>query len=184
LCSYPSALFDSSLLFREVDKPALADAIWKACECEAPGLGCDTTSRLYGIGKGISLSKFKASSMFHEQAKVFNSDSASTCDEVDAGEKALILVYNGKLTDTLYSFRHKRFCEKVATKTSHAKPQSLPPTSAAAKYQSLRVYLQVLKNGKDLLMNFIQQTGGGRSVKRSLCHFKHLYLLLLNICCG
>ncbi len=36
LCSYPSALFDSSLLLREADKPALADAIWKACECEAP----------------------------------------------------------------------------------------------------------------------------------------------------
>ena len=29
LCSYPSALF---LLLREADKPALADAIWKACE--------------------------------------------------------------------------------------------------------------------------------------------------------
>ena len=36
LCSYPSALFDSSLLLREADKPALADAIWKTCECEAP----------------------------------------------------------------------------------------------------------------------------------------------------
>ncbi len=36
LCSYPSALFDSSLLLREADKPALAGAIWKACECEAP----------------------------------------------------------------------------------------------------------------------------------------------------
>ncbi len=35
LCSYPSALFDSSLLLREADKPALADAIWKTCECEA-----------------------------------------------------------------------------------------------------------------------------------------------------
>ena len=29
LCSYPSALFDSSLLLREADKPALANAIWK-----------------------------------------------------------------------------------------------------------------------------------------------------------
>ena len=35
LCSYPSALFDSSLLLCEADKPALADAIWKACECDA-----------------------------------------------------------------------------------------------------------------------------------------------------
>ena len=32
LCSYPPALFDSSLLLHEADKPALADAIWKICE--------------------------------------------------------------------------------------------------------------------------------------------------------
>ena len=66
-------------------------------------LGCDPTSRLYRIGKGTSLSKFKASSMFHEQAKVFHSDSAPTHDVIDAGEKALVLVYNGMLTDALDS---------------------------------------------------------------------------------
>ena len=81
--------------------------------------------------------------MFREQAKVFHSNSASTHDVIDAGERALVLVYNGMLTDTLDSLRHKRFCEKVASKASHVKPQSLPPTSAAAKYHSLRVYLQV-----------------------------------------
>ena len=106
-------------------------------------LGCDTTSCLYGIGKGISLRKFKASSTFREQAKVFDTNSASMHDVVDAGEKALIIVYNGKLADTLDSLQHQRFCEKVASKRSHVKPQALPPTSAAAKYHSLRVYLQV-----------------------------------------
>ena len=59
-------------------------------------IGYDTTSRLYGMGV---LSKFKASSMFREQAKVFHSDSASTHNVIDAGEKALVLVYNGMLTD-------------------------------------------------------------------------------------
>ncbi len=32
-------------------------------------LGCDAISRLYGIGKGASLRKFKANSAFHEQNK-------------------------------------------------------------------------------------------------------------------
>jgi len=32
LCSYPPALFDSSLLLNEADKPALADAMWKMSE--------------------------------------------------------------------------------------------------------------------------------------------------------
>jgi len=35
-CSYPPALFDSSLLLNKADKPALADAIWKICESSVP----------------------------------------------------------------------------------------------------------------------------------------------------
>ena len=106
-------------------------------------LGCDTTSRLYGIGKGISLNKFKTSSHFVQQAKVFDVQSMSADDVVTVGEKALVIIYNGKPTDTLDSLRYQRFCEKVASSISHIQPQSLPPTSAAAKHHSLRVYLQV-----------------------------------------
>ena len=35
-CSYPPALFDSSLLLYEADMPALTDAIWKICESVVP----------------------------------------------------------------------------------------------------------------------------------------------------
>ena len=111
-------------------------------------LGCDTTSRLYGIGKGISLKKFKSSEHFREQAKVFNAQSASPQEVIAAGEQVLVSMYNGKPGELLDSLRYKRFCEKVATNTSHVQPQSLPPTSAAAKYHSLRVYLQI-KQWKD-----------------------------------
>ena len=48
-----------------------------------------------GLEKQTSLIKFIASRMLCEQAKVFHSDSASTNDVIDAGEKALALVYNG-----------------------------------------------------------------------------------------
>ncbi len=68
-------------------------------------LGCDTTSRLYGIGKGSSLKMFTASHPFREQAKVFNIHPASMQDVVNAGEKALVIIYNGKLTDTLDSLQ-------------------------------------------------------------------------------
>ena len=40
-------------------------------------LGCDTTSHLYGIGKGTSLKKFKLSRHFREQAKVFATELAT-----------------------------------------------------------------------------------------------------------
>jgi hypothetical protein len=106
-------------------------------------LGCDTTSRLYGIGKGASLKRFKKNAVFREQAKVFNTPSASPDNVIAAGEKALVAIYNGKPSDTLDSLRYKRFCEKVASNSSYVQPQSLPPTSAATKYHSLRVYLQV-----------------------------------------
>ncbi|CAM1331124.1 Uncharacterised protein r2_g4015 [Pycnogonum litorale] len=106
-------------------------------------LGCDTTSQVYGIGKGASLKKFKTSAHFREQANVFDRQAASTDDVIEAGEKALACLYNGKPGESLKVVRHKRFCQKVASSTSHVQPQSLPPTSAAAKHHSLRVYYQV-----------------------------------------
>ena len=63
-------------------------------------------------------------------------------------------MYNGKPGELLDSLRYKRFCEKVATNTSHVQPQSLPPTSAAGKYHSLRVYFQIkqLKDSENDLL--------------------------------
>ena len=53
-------------------------------------LGCDTTSHLYGIGKGASLKKFNASSEFHEQADMFDLQSSSVEEICTAGEKILV----------------------------------------------------------------------------------------------
>ena len=106
-------------------------------------LGCDTTSRVHGIGKGASLKKFLFSHYFRAQAQVFNNISASKKDVVAAGEKALVCLYNGKSDEGLDSLRYRRYCEKVVTNISRVQPQSLTPTSAAAMYHSLRVYFQV-----------------------------------------
>jgi len=94
--------------------------------------------------------------MLREQAKKFHSDSPFTNDVIDAGEKALVLIYN-------WHTRHKWFCEKVASKTSHLEPQSLPPTSAATRNHSLCVYLPRMEQ----LQHFIPETGNGKNVKRS-----------------
>ena len=60
-----------------------------------------------------------------------------------AGEKALVLLYGGSYSEGLCSLRYKQFCDESKS-TSPVDPQSLPPTSAAAKYHSLRVYYQVM----------------------------------------
>ena len=105
-------------------------------------LGCDTTSRLHGIGKGKSVKKFRECSYFHEQVILF--DSTSVVEDVIAvGENILVSLYNGKPEDNLDSLRYKKFCEKVTSSSCHIQPQALPPTSAAAKYHSLRVHYQV-----------------------------------------
>lgn len=70
-------------------------------------LGCDTTSRLHGIRKGASLKKFKENNSFREQAKVSDTYPASVCDVAFAGEKALVITYNGKSTDILDRRYHR-----------------------------------------------------------------------------
>ena len=54
-----------------------------------------------------------------------------------------MVLHNGNSTDSLDSLWHQRFCENVASNTSHVHPRALPPTPGAAMYHSLRVYLQV-----------------------------------------
>ncbi len=81
-------------------------------------LGCDTTSHLYGIGKGTALRKFKSSLSFQEQAREFSTEPA-TCEKVCiAGEQALVILYGGSVGESLDSLRYKRFCEKVSTSNS------------------------------------------------------------------
>ena len=75
-------------------------------------LGCDTTSHLYGIGKGASLKKFKSSLHFRQKAKVFNADSATHMDIAAAGEEVLVSLYNGKQHEQLDALRYKCFVKK------------------------------------------------------------------------
>ena len=107
-------------------------------------LGCDTTSRVYGLGKGAALKKFISSAYFREQAEVFNRERNSTRDEILlAGENALVCLYGGRPGETLDHLRYVKYCEKVASRSTRIQPQSLPPTSCAAGFHSLRVRLQV-----------------------------------------
>ncbi|WAR00036.1 hypothetical protein MAR_024408 [Mya arenaria] len=64
--------------------------------------GCDTTSRLYGIGKDAALKKFITSYYFREQATVFGTPSASTTDVEVAGQNALVCLYNEKPGDSTF----------------------------------------------------------------------------------
>ena len=59
-------------------------------------MGCDTTSRLQGLGKGMSLKKLEKSTKFLEIAKIFCEPNQNQQTIIKAGEEALIILYNGK----------------------------------------------------------------------------------------
>ena len=100
-------------------------------------LGCDTTSRPYGIGKPESLKKYGESVYFQDQAKVFDIPVSTQAELATAVENALVVLYGGKQGESLDSLRYRRYYEKVSTRGQQIQPQNLPPVSATARYHSL-----------------------------------------------
>ena len=105
--------------------------------------GCDTTSRLYGIGKGAALRKVREDDGFLKCLETFCCQGGNKDTISSAGEKALVSLYGEKGNDTLDRLRKIKFCNKVAKSSTTVEVQSLPPTTDAAKYHSFRVYCQV-----------------------------------------
>ena len=64
-------------------------------------LGCDTTSRLFGIGKAAIMKTFRTNTVLQQSAKVFDDESAAPEEIAVAGEKALVEMYNGKKNESL-----------------------------------------------------------------------------------
>ena len=72
-------------------------------------------------------------------------------DTVQVGEEALLCVYNGSARDDPDGLRYERYSEMVKKFSNAVEAYNLPPTPAATRYHSLRVYSQVNKeNGKKL----------------------------------
>ena len=111
LCPYTS-LDDHDLYFQPEPKANLRHWVWDMKVVKAKLgesicdnililhaiLGSDTTSRLYGIGKGTAIKKYDTCQHFREQAKLFHS-SSTVDDVVAAGENVLVSLYNGKPGD-------------------------------------------------------------------------------------
>lgn len=106
-------------------------------------LGCDTTSRIFGVGKGALLKKIQTSSILKEAAKTFNNLNSDSSMISTAGETVFKVIYGAKQNETLGSLRYRKYCEKVALGSSQVESYSLPPTAAAAKFHSFRVFFQM-----------------------------------------
>ena len=104
-------------------------------------LGCDTTSRIYSIGKGVIVKKFiKEDLLFQQCAEVFNNSDSPIGSIIYWGEKAIISLYNGADNDTLDLLRLSKFHQKTSTSSKAVGPHVIPPTTNAFSFHSLRVY--------------------------------------------
>ena len=115
-------------------------------------LGCDTTSRVLGVGKRVSLRLVQESDTFRAQASIFRKQSATKEEIAAAGEKAMIQLFKGKEADSLNDLGLKRFYSKVTdSKMASIHPRNLPTTSSSAMFHSFRVYHQVQERMENLL---------------------------------
>ena len=85
--------------------------------------GCDTTSRLFVLGKGIVV-KTMSDSHFYKCAETFTKKNVNKEDAIFVGDTALVLLYGGGCAEGHDSLRYKRFCDKVSKRTPPVDPVS------------------------------------------------------------
>ena len=107
--------------------------------------GCDSTSRIFGIGKKAVFHKLlKSDPVMNSCASTFILGNNSSDDISDLGEGLMISLFGGKPDDTLLSLRLVAFSKKVASAKAFVTPERLPPTSPATSFHSQRVYFQTM----------------------------------------
>ena len=108
--------------------------------------GCDTTSRIFGVGKKSVVQKVIAGdSVLHECSKVFRTPMADPATVKTTGCEVVVSLFNGGKSDSLASFRYSFLAKTVATAKTFVTPERLPPTTSATNLHSRRTYLQVME---------------------------------------
>lgn len=107
--------------------------------------GCDSTSRIYGVGKKKAFQKLlNGESSLISCAEGFNKTKQTKSTIEELGNLLMVNLFSGKPSETLTSMRHTMLHKKVRTAKSFVSPERLPPTSCATNYHSLRSYYQTM----------------------------------------
>jgi hypothetical protein len=104
--------------------------------------GCDTTSAIFGHGKGTVYDCISKNSSLHNDCMILQSSSASADDVCNAGVRLMIAIYGGKPCDSLTSLRYAGYCSMSLSRRFHA--DKLPPSKDATRTQAKRVHYQAL----------------------------------------
>ncbi|KAK6186307.1 hypothetical protein SNE40_008369 [Patella caerulea] len=106
--------------------------------------GCDSTSRIFGIGKQSAFQKLlRTSSPLTGLAKVFCSES-NPSDVCAAGIKTALYLFGGKDSECIKTLRYRLLSTKIVTSKTFVTPEKLPPSESALKFHSLRCHYQIM----------------------------------------
>jgi hypothetical protein len=104
--------------------------------------GCDTTSSVYGHGKGTIFKVINDRESLHGFSMTLQSSLASPEQVCKAGIDLLLALYGGKVGETLSDLRYSKYCTMSLSK--RFQPERLPPSESAARMHSMRVHLQAV----------------------------------------
>lgn len=103
--------------------------------------GCDSTSAFFRKGKKTFVKTFEKNSSLQRTAAVFIDPNATPNQIADAGAKFIVTLYTEGSTKSLNETRFDLFQRTLSKNDFNL--ACLPPTDAAARQHSLRVYFQV-----------------------------------------
>ena len=107
--------------------------------------GCDTTSRIYNVGKKSAFQKLANGELTIQTcANAFLLPNQTKNVIEDLGSKVMAVMFGGKSTDSLASLRYNLFSKRIISAKSFVTPERLPPTESSTKYHCLRVYYQIM----------------------------------------
>ena len=104
--------------------------------------GCDTTSRMFGVGKAAALKKLKVSEYYKENLRIVSCLASSKEQLLNAGSEIVSCLYGGHPNEGLDFLRYRKFGTKLAAGSIAIQCQNLPPTSDAASFHILRAFHQ------------------------------------------
>ena len=107
--------------------------------------GCDTTSRIFGVGKKSVFHKLvKGDATLKDCANYFLLPKQTAASIVNKGCQAMAVIFGGTRTDSLSSLRYRVLRKKVVSSQSFVTPERLPPTESSTKFHCLRVCYQIM----------------------------------------
>jgi hypothetical protein len=104
--------------------------------------GCDSTSAIFGLGKGTIYNKIASDEALHTHCMTLQSRTSTVDQITTAGSALFVALYGGKVGDKLSDMRYAAYCTLSLSRCF--KSEKLPPSDSAVNMHVKRVHYQAL----------------------------------------